>query len=463
MIVERFLTPELFQVAYAVGDLKAGKVALIDPRRDVGDYVRWANKQKLAIAAILETHVHADFVSGVLELASATGAPIYTSRLGNQVFEHVPVDHGWTLDLGSVRLTALHTPGHTPEHVSWMAEDCDDPDVTPVLFSGDALFVGDVGRPDLLGEGQTDALVRDLYLTVNNVFRHLPDETIVYPGHVAGSSCGKNIGSDPHTTIGLEEATNYVFKPRAEAEFASVVMSGMPAPPTYYPVMKKVNTVGARRLTALHAMQYVPVEHLEDEVASGAMVVDVRSSQEFAAGHIPGSVFVGVGTSFATWMGWLAPYDRDVVLIAADVAQAEEALTMLHRIGIDRVVGYHTGVQAWRNSGRHVETLDVTKPDRVMAEQERGGGPTVLDVRSEGEFTDGHIEGALHQFVGTIAQGEMPDKGQDEEIVLVCGSGYRSTVAASLMMANGFHNVRNMAGGMTAWNERKAGIRSIAS
>jgi len=463
MIVERFVTPELAQVAYAVGDESAGKVALIDPRRDVGVYVEWANRRGLEIVAILETHVHADFVSGVIELAAVTGAPVYTSRLGNQTFEHVPVDDGWTIDVGSVRLTALHTPGHTPEHLSWQATDSSDPDARPVLFSGDALFVGDVGRPDLLGAGQTDALVSDLYSTVTDVFMTLPDETIVYPGHTAGSSCGKNIGSAPHTTIANEKAMNYAFKPRSEAEFARAVLSGMPQPPTYYPILKRVNAEGAPPLASLDDMNAVTVVELEDQLASGAMVVDVRSGAEFAAGHIPGSIFVGVGPNFSTWMGWLAPYDRDVVLVANDAAQAGEALPMARRIGLDRVVGYHVGVDAWRKSGRSLGTLDVTTPDALTAARGSETEPTVVDVRNDSEFEMGHIDGALHHVLGRIAQGEMPELGRDRPIVLTCASGYRSTVAASLMLANGFEDVRNLTGGMSAWNERNSGDRSIAS
>jgi len=463
MIVERFFTPELAQVAYAVGDQAVGKVALIDPRRDVGQYVEWARKRNVSIVAILETHVHADFVSGAAELACATGARVYTSRLGRQAFEHVPVDDGWTLDIGAMRLTALHTPGHTPEHMSWLAEDTRYPDAVQVLFSGDALFVGDVGRPDLLGEGQTDALVRDLFNTVDTVFRNLPDDTMVYPGHTAGSSCGKNIGSDPHTTIGREKAMNYAFRPRTLAAFTDAVMRDMPDPPAYYPVLKKMNTIGARSLASLPGMRSMSPDALEDHVASGALLVDVRSPQQFAAGHIPGSVFVGVGPSFTTWMGWLAPYERDVALVADDETQAKRALTMLHRIGIDRVAGYHAGVRAWRESGRSIATLEITTPEELMEAQGQSTDPVILDVRNDSEFEIGHVDGAMHQFLGKIARGAMPELDRSEEIVLMCASGYRSTVAASLLKANGFENLRNMTGGMNAWQERKAGIRSIAS
>lgn len=463
MIIERFVTAELAQVAYAVGDEASGTVALIDPRRDVGEYVDWVERRGLTIVAILETHVHADFISGVLELAAVTGASVYTSRLGNQTFEHVPVDDGWTLDVGSVRLTALHTPGHTPEHLSWQATDTSDANARPVLFSGDALFVGDVGRPDLLGTDQTDALVRDLYFTVTKVFMALPDETVVYPGHTAGSSCGKNIGSAPHTTIANEKTMNYAFKPRTEAEFARAVMTGMPTPPTYYPVLKRVNTAGANPLASLDAMDPVTVIGLEDQIAGGALVVDARSAGEFAEGHVPGSIFVGAGPNFSTWMGWLAPYDSDVVFIANDVAQAGEALTMARRIGIDRVAGYHVGLDAWRESGRPLATLDATNPDAMMAARESETEPMVLDVRNDGEFKIGHIDGAMHHVLGRIAQGEMPHLDRDQPIVVTCASGYRATVAASLMLANGFEQVRTLTGGMTAWNERTPGSRSIAS
>ncbi len=462
MIIERFVTPELAQVAYAVGDETAGEVAVIDPRRDVGEYVDWASRRELKIVAVLETHVHADFVSGALELATATGAPVFTSRLGNQEFDHQAIDDGWTFDVGSVRLTALHTPGHTPEHLSWQATDTSGPDARPTLFSGDALFVGDVGRPDLLGTEQTDALVRDLYNTVTKVFSTLPDETVVYPGHTAGSACGKNIGSAPHTTIANEKAMNYAFKPRSEAEFAKAVMSGMPQPPTYYSVLKRVNTVGAQSLASLEDMETLGVVQMEDHIAAGAVVVDVRSPREFAEGHIPGTVFVGVGPNFSTWMGWLAPYDRDVVLVASDAAQAGEALMMLRRIGVDRVAGYHVGVEAWRQSGRSLATLDVTNPDELMAARASGDGPMVMDVRNDAEVEIGHIDGAVHHFLGRIARGEMPELDREEEIVVTCASGYRSTVAASLLMADGFGNLRNLAGGMNAWNE-KAGNRAMAS
>ena len=462
MIIERFFTSELAQVAYAVGDRDAGEVAIIDPRRDIDEYIRWASVQNLRIVAVLETHVHADFVSGAPALAAETGAPVYGSRMGEQEFDHIPVDDGRVIEIGSVRVTAIHTPGHTPEHISWQAEDTREPDAAPVLFSGDALFAGDVGRPDLLGEEHTEELVDSLYDTVTNIFKAMPDDMIVYPGHTAGSSCGKNIGSSPYTRIGLEKAMNYAFKPKTRDAFADAVMGGMPDPPAYYPVLKKVNKVGATPLDQLDDIGPLSAEQLEDHVASGAMVVDARSRAAYAAGHVPGSVFVGTDGSFANWMGWFAPYDRDLVLITTDARQAEEVLTMLRRIGIDRVAGYFAGIERWGESGRELDTVEMVSVDELM--HERGSGePVVLDVRSDDEYEDGHIDGAKHFFLPRIIRGELPEIDRDTEITIVCGTGYRSMIAAALLENAGYERVRDLDGGMEAWNEAVRSAGSLAS
>jgi hydroxyacylglutathione hydrolase len=462
MLIERFFTPELAQVAYAVGDRAAGEVALVDPRRDVDEYVDWAKRSSLRIVAILETHVHADFVSGAIELAALTGAPIYASRLGEQDFDHIPVDDGFTLDIGTVRLTAVHTPGHTPEHIAWRAEDTVDADAEPVLFSGDALFVGDVGRPDLLGTDRTEELVDQLYETVTSVFKRLPDDMVVYPGHTAGSSCGKKIGDDPHTTIGREKATNYAFRPETRDAFAEAVMGGMPQPPAYYPVMKKVNKAGAEPLAELPAMPELGIVAVEEALADGRMVVDVRSIEAFAAGHIPGTVFVGADSSFSTWMGWLAPYDRELVLIAADAEQAREAQTMLHRIGLDRIAGFHVGIEDWRQSGRPIQSLGIVSAETVRDEIERGEDETILDVRGDDEYASGHIDGARHHWLARITRDELPELDPGRPVTLVCQSGYRSMVAASLLQAHGFDRVRSIDGGMEAWETAQDAARTPA-
>lgn len=453
MIVERFFTPELAQVAYAVGDREAGEVALIDPRRDVGEYVDWAKRHNLRITAVLETHVHADYVSGAPALSEVTGAPVYASRLGDQEFDHIPVDDGMELGIGRVRLTALHTPGHTPEHMAWMAQDTAEPDATPILFSGDSLFVGDVGRPDLLGESQTDGLVNKLYQTVTTVFEKLPPETVVYPGHTAGSSCGKKLGDDPNTTIGRERRENYAFQTGSAQEFKEAVMDGMPQSPSYYPVLKRVNIVGAEPITSAPIGKELDADAVARLQADGALIIDARERDAYASGHIPGSVFAKVGPSMSTWMGWIAPYDRDLLLIVDDRESYEEARLMLGRIGLDRVAGYMVGLNSWIDSGRDVETTRVVSVADLHEALGKPDQPLVLDVRSESEFEEDHIREGTHYFLGRIAQGDMPNLTRDDDIVIVCGAGYRSLVAASLMKSAGFTNLSSLDGGMEAWNE----------
>ncbi|HEU5434367.1 MAG TPA: MBL fold metallo-hydrolase, partial [Thermomicrobiales bacterium] len=244
MIVDRVYTPGLAQVASRVADDAAGHAAVIDPRRDIADYLAWAERHGVTIAAILETHVHADFVSGARELAAATGAPIYAGRLGATAVPHIPLDDGDTIALGSLTLRALWTPGHTPEHISYLLFDRTQGSEPLALFSGDVLFVGEIGRPDLLGPDAQQSLIEQLWQTVSQRLATLPDRVIVYPGHTAGSPCGKQIGAAPQTTIGQEKAFNYAFQQPNEEAFVHAVMAGMPKPPAYYPHMKRVNKIG---------------------------------------------------------------------------------------------------------------------------------------------------------------------------------------------------------------------------
>jgi hydroxyacylglutathione hydrolase len=461
MLVERFFTPELAQVAYAVGDAETREVAIIDPRRDIDAYVTWARERDLRIVAVLETHVHADFVSGAPALAAATGAPLYTSRLGQQDFDHIPVDDGFTLEIGTVRITAVHTPGHTPEHIAWQAVDTTTPEAAPVFFSGDSLFVGDVGRPDLLGKDQTDALVSQLYETVTTVFERLPAGTVVYPGHTAGSSCGKKIGDDPQTTIGREMRENYAFQTGSASEFRTTVMADMPTPPTYYPTLKRVNKAGAEPVEALPDGREMDADAVAAAQAAGSLVVDARDKATFSKGYIPGSVFAA-GNDMATWLGWIAPYDRDLVFVVDDRAMFEDARRMMRRIGLDRVAGYIVGVEGWAASGRALATLGEVSAATIHDRIATPGAPLVFDVRSDSEWEEGHIPEATHHFLGRITQGEMPELDTDAEIVIVCASGYRSTVAGSLMQDAGFRNLASLVGGMDAWNETEQEARREA-
>ena len=287
MIIDRVYTPGLAQVAYVVADERAGEVAVIDPRRDVDAYVQWANERGMRIVAILETHVHADFVSGARELAVATGAPVYAGRLGNTEFPHVPVEDGDEIRVGALILRALWTPGHTPEHIAYLLIDPEQGSDPVALFSGDVLFTGEIGRPDLLGPEAQQRLIEQLWETVEQRLKPLPDAVIVYPGHTAGSPCGKKIGDAPQTTIGQEKTFGYAFNQPDRRAFIRVVMEGMPKPPAYYPTMKRVNKVGPTLLRDLPAGKPLSVSEVEAKRAAGALLIDARPAASSRQGTFP--------------------------------------------------------------------------------------------------------------------------------------------------------------------------------
>jgi hydroxyacylglutathione hydrolase len=448
MLFERFYTPGLAQVAYLVADEATGVAAIIDPRRDIEEYVDWAAVHRVRITAILETHVHADFVSGAKELAAATGAAIYASKLGDQSYPTHFLDDGDAVSVGELRLRALATPGHTPEHLAFLLIDTATSPEPVALFSGDVLFVGEVGRPDLLGAAQTDALVRQLYHTVQRL-KELDDAVVVYPGHTAGSSCGKKIGDAPSTTIGQEKRCNYAFRAATEAVFVAQVLADMPVAPTYYPTLKQVNKIGPPLLGDLPTGEPLTAAAVRDAMAQGALVIDARDPATFGAGHIPGAIFAGLGPDFTTWTGWLAPYNRDLILVLDTDAQYAAARTELRRIGLDHVAGYLAGgMVAWNGAVTVLPQLTVSE---LAARQREGAGIAVLDVRTDDEWRQGHIPGALHRFAGALAQGAALPIAPGVPAAVICGSGYRSTVAASLLAARGYTQLLNVPGGVQAW------------
>lgn len=461
MNIDRVYTPGLAQVAYFVADEESGEVAVIDPRRDVGAYRAWVDARGFRIVAILETHVHADFVSGALELAATTGAPILASRLGESGFPHVPLDDGTEIPVGALTLKALWTPGHTPEHMSYLAFDPDAGDGPVALFSGDTLFVGEVGRPDLLGEEQTRSLAEQLYQTISERLAPLDDALIVYPGHTAGSACGQKIGAAPHTTMGAERQFNYAFQADTEDRFIELVLTGMPKPPTYYPVLKRVNKQGPAPISALPQGEPLDPGTVAQRQAGGALVVDARSQATFGEGHIPGAVFAGLGPNFTAWMGWLAPYDRDLILVLDGDDQFPGARTELRRIGLDRVAGYLPGgMAAWQAAGHESAALaQMTTHDLAQQLEATHEGFAVLDVRRDDEWELGHIAGARHLFAGEIVQGATPTIDAGTPVAVICATGYRSSVVASILQARGHDNVVNVVGGMDAWTA--AGLPAV--
>jgi hydroxyacylglutathione hydrolase len=453
MELTRFYTPGLAQVAYGVADPRTKQAAIIDPRRDVDEYLTWASDRGYGIVAILETHVHADFVSGARELAEATGAPVYAGRIGQTAFPHQPLDDGDTVPVGQLTLQALWSPGHTPEHLSYLLFDPRRGDAAVALFSGDVLFAGEVGRPDLLGEEAQQRLVRQLYETVTDRLAALPDDLIVHPGHGAGSPCGKKIGDAARTTIGQEKYFNYAFNTGSREAFIDAIMAGMPRPPAYYPAMKRVNREGPALLRDLPAGEPRSPEEIEARQAAGTLIIDARDAGEFAVGHIPDAVNVGLGASFAIWAGWLTPYDREVALVLPDDARYEEARTDLRRIGIDNVAGYlEGGMAAWRSSGRPVATVAEMSVAELASRLElEDDDLQVLDVRDATERAEGHILGSRHQFAGALAQGAAAGGDAEKPVAVICGTGYRSSLAASLLQRQGLTRVITVPEGMTGW------------
>jgi hydroxyacylglutathione hydrolase len=463
MIVERIFTPGLAQVAYLVTDPAHKVAAVIDPRRDVGEYLAWAERHGVRIIAILETHVHADFVSGSMELARRTGAPIYASWLADQFFPYEPLRDGDEVAVGDLRLRALWTPGHTHEHIAFLLINPAHGPAPIALFSGDVLFVGEVGRPDLLGSDQTEELAIRLYYTVMDRLGRLPDGVTVYPGHTAGSSCGKKIGEAPSTTMGQERHDNYAFQAHSRESFVGSVLKDMPKPPTYYPVMKKVNKRGAEMLAVLPEPVALTPNEVQTRIDQGSLLIDARDFHCFGDGHIPGAVAAGLEDNFTAWMGWLAPYDRDLILVLERDDLLDEAATQLHRIGLDRVAGYLTGgMAAWTSAGKQIKCLSqMTAHELAQRLTTEPDGIAVLDVRSLDEWRSEHIAGAIHFYAGEIAQGADPELPADRDIAVICGSGYRSSFAASLLQARDYPRLINVDGGMEAWQE--AGLPVVRS
>jgi hydroxyacylglutathione hydrolase len=451
MIIERFFTPGLAQVAYIAAAEASKQAAIIDPRRDIDEYVAWATRHGYRFVAICETHVHADFVSGAREMAVATGAPIYAGRIGATEFPHAPLEDGDRIPVGSLTLEALWTPGHTPEHISYLLYDPAQGSDPVALFSGDILFSGEIGRPDLLGPEAQKQLIEHLWETVQQRLKPLPDAVTVYPGHTAGSPCGKQIGDAPQTTMGREKTFGYAFNQPNRESFFRAVMEEMPKPPAYYPTMKRVNKVGPTLLRDLPAGDPLSVADVRAKQEAGALLIDARPGHQFAQGHVPGAISVGLGPNFAIWAGWLTPYNREVVLILEGDEQYEQARTELLRIGIDTVAGYLAGgMAAWTAAGKPVESM-VTIGVQDLAE--KLSAYTVLDVRDRTEWAGCHIPGALNAPAGDLAQGAAPPANGAGPVAVICGTGFRSALTSSLLQQRGHHDIVQVDGGMNAWRE----------
>jgi hydroxyacylglutathione hydrolase len=470
MLFERFEDKGLSQYSYAVGCVRAGVVAVIDPRRDVDIYLDFSAATKARITHVLETHIHADFASGARELAARAGAQYLPSGHDRGEIYEIRVPHedlrdGDAIELGSVRLVARHTPGHTPEHLSFLVYDTVRArDVPQSFLTGDFLFVGSLGRPDLLGEEAKLALAHQLFDSVRQRISDLPDGVEVHPGHGAGSMCGAGMSERPMSTLGFERIANPYLDPRlSREEFVHRILSSAPPFPPYYKRMKALNASGPPILNGLPGLEPIPATRFREFAGHGHVVVDLRDQIPFGEGHIPGAFGIGAGQSLSTWASWVVPYDTPILLVAGEPQTIPGAIRSLIRVGLDSIVGYlDGGMTSWTGAGFPVTSLPQITPQGLRERLARDRAPTVVDVRSDAEFTGGHIDGALHIMGGDLPDrvDELRDRGT---IAITCGSGYRSTVAASVLERAGFTNVINLTGGMTAWVRQGLPVRTDAS
>ena len=473
MFIHRFYDQKLAQASYLVGCEATGEALVIDPNRDAEQYVRAAKAEGLRITHVTETHIHADFVSGTRELARRTGAAIYLSAEGGEEWAYQWAEedrarllkHGDVIEVGEVRLEARHTPGHTPEHLSFLATDTRTADRPMGIFTGDFVFVGDVGRPDLLeraarAAGTMEAAARTLFAALQD-FKGFPDYLQVWPGHGAGSACGKSLGAAPQTTVGYELRFNWAFAVAGEDEFVRQVLAGQPDPPKYFAEMKRVNRDGPPVLGALPRPAAIDAGRLAGVIADGAIVVDTRSTADHAAGHVPRTQNIPFNAEFTTRAGWLVPYGRDVYLLVGDgggagAETAAAAARDLAMIGLDRVAGYFepSALGAWTATGV-LETIPQMNAGELAQRLGKPGpdGVAVVDVRDRAEWDAGHIAGAVNVPLGHLAE-QVTNLERERPLVLHCQSGGRSSVAASLLQARGFTNVINLSDGFAGWQRR---------
>jgi hydroxyacylglutathione hydrolase len=454
----------LSQASYVVGCQATGSAIVIDPRRDIQVYLDIAEHEGLSIDYITETHIHADFLSGTRELAAATGAKVLLSAEGGADwqydFEHESLKDGDSFMVGNLQFDVVHTPGHTPEHLTFILRDLPNSQEPVMMFTGDFLFVGDVGRPDLLEEaagiaGTREEGAREMYHSVHKL-DHLPDFIQVWPGHGAGSACGKALGAVPSTTLGYERRVNWAYRAASEEEFVSQLLDGQPEPPRYFGTMKLWNREGPSVLRSLPRPHRLDPGSLLKAAERGAQIVDARDKFAFAGGHLPGSYNIPDSSDFSTWAGWLLDFDRDLVLIAPE-HRIDDLVARLVRIGFDRVVGYLPDIERLSDTGLELEPVRQRTVEDVHGEI-ASGRVAVLDVRSASEYADGHIEGALN-----IHAGRLPDHLQeiprDRDVVVHCETGFRSSIASSVLLAHGLSHVSNMTGGFAAWQD--AGYETV--
>jgi hydroxyacylglutathione hydrolase len=452
MYFEQFYLGCLAHASYMLAS--EGEAVVVDPQRDVEIYLAAADANHISIRHIFETHLHADFVSGHQELAARTGARIYIGEQAEATFPHVAVQDGFQLQVGKMRILALETPGHTPESTCLVITDEDKASAPWAVLTGDTLFLGDVGRPDLSKRHTPEQLAAMLYDSLHGKLLKLSDDVLVYPAHGAGSLCGRNLRAERVSTIGTERLTNYALQIKSREEFVKQLTSNLPARPAYFLQDAEINRTGAPALSDLPALPPIEPQELEVLLTEGAIVLDVRPGEKFAAGHVPGSINIALSGQFASWAGALLGLASRPILIAESAEAVSEARMRLARIGLEDAQGYlHGGVDAWREAGLPLVKLPEISV-QVLSDRLQSSGLQLLDVRRGPEWEAGHIEGASWWPLDNFKVAP-PEVDHSLPIAVHCQGGYRSMIACSLLQRAGFDNVVNVAGGFDAWRDAK--------
>jgi glyoxylase-like metal-dependent hydrolase (beta-lactamase superfamily II)/rhodanese-related sulfurtransferase len=455
MFIKQLYTNCLSEAAYYIES--EGESAIIDPIRDTQPYIDLAAERNTTIKYIFETHFHADFISGHLELSRQTGAPIIYGPETETSYRIEVAAEGQEYKVGKLTLRVLHTPGHTLESTCYLL--LNEEGEPHCVFTGDTLFVGDVGRPDLSsGDLGSDELAALLFNSLEKKIKSLPDHVIVYPAHGPGSSCGKNIGPDTQTTIGKEKETNYALLANNKQEFIKVVTEGLGTPPSYFSLNAKINKEGYTPLENLleKGLQPVDLATLIQWKADqkDLVMLDTRKAEVFADGYVPESIFIGLEGRYAEWAGMLLPYDKDILMVT-EPGREEESLVRLTRVGFENIIGFlNGGYEAWKKSGEEIDLLINVEPDELIMDLPFDDHLVVLDVRNPTEFEAGHVDDAENLPLEKLRDpGTMALIEETDNVYVHCAGGYRSTIASSLLKRQGIHNIRNVIGGYKAISE----------
>jgi len=456
MYIQQLYTNCLAEAAYYIES--NGEAAIIDPIRETEPYLELAAERKSKIKYIFETHFHADFVSGHLDLSKATGAPIvYGPKTETQFPVHIAKDNE-TFAIGLISIQALHTPGHTLESSCYLLKD--ETGKAHCVFTGDTLFVGDVGRPDLAQKGSeltTGDLAAMMYDSIHSKLFPLADDVIVYPAHGPGSACGKNLGPDTQSTIGNEKKYNYALLAKSKDEFIRVVTEGINEPPQYFPINAMINKQGYESLdeVMMHGMKALSVQEFKKQTDNNEdiIILDTRNELAFTKGFIPNSINIGLEGRFAEWAGSLLPFDKPILLVT-EPGEEKETIIRLARVGFDKVKGYLDGsYAAWKNAGEEIDMIIDIEPDELLMDMPYDENLVVLDVRNPSEFAEGHLAGAVNLPLDDMNEpGSMANLDDTNNLYVHCAGGYRSVIASSLLKRQGFHNLRNIVGG---WSKIK--------